>query len=79
VSLLEKFNAQGPKRAAVPKDLKEALQANARAWANFSRMAPSHRKRYLVWIAGARKPETRKRRIEEAVTLIQNNVKNLLK
>ncbi len=35
VSLLERFNAQGARAVEVPKDFEEALQANARAWANF--------------------------------------------
>jgi uncharacterized protein YdeI (YjbR/CyaY-like superfamily) len=79
VSLLEKFNAQGARGAEVPKDFAKALQANARAWENFQRMAPSHRKRYLLWITGAKKAETRRRRIAEAVLLVEKNVKNLLK
>jgi len=79
VSLLEKFNARGARGDEVPKDFGRALQANARAWSNFQRMAPSHRKRYLLWIAGAKKAETRRRRIAEAVLLVGQNVRNLLK
>jgi uncharacterized protein YdeI (YjbR/CyaY-like superfamily) len=79
VSLLERFNARGARAVEVPEDFEKALQANARAWANFQRMAPSHRKRYLLWIAGAKKAETRKRRISEAVVLVGKNVKNLLR
>ena len=79
VSLLERFNAQGARGAEVPKDFAEALRANALAWANFQRMAPSHRKRYLLWIAGAKTVATRERRIAEAVVLVGKNVKNLMK
>jgi uncharacterized protein YdeI (YjbR/CyaY-like superfamily) len=32
-----------------------------------------------MWLTSARTPETRERRIEEAVVLIARNVKNLLK
>jgi len=78
-SLLETFNAQGARGAEVPEDFARALQANAQAWANFQRMAPSHRKRYLLWIADAKKAETRERRIGEAVALVVKNVKNLMK
>jgi uncharacterized protein YdeI (YjbR/CyaY-like superfamily) len=76
VSLLEKFNKE---EMAVPKDLEDALRRNKKAQANFEHFAPSHRKRYLIWISGAKKPETRKKRIEEAVVLISKNVKDLLK
>jgi uncharacterized protein YdeI (YjbR/CyaY-like superfamily) len=76
VSLLEKVNAEG---APVPRDFLAALRKDRVAWSNFKRMAPSHRKRYLVWLAGAKRPETRKKRIAEAVLLVRQNVKNLLK
>lgn len=79
VSLLEKLNAQGNEGTMVPKDFEDALRANTQAWRSFRRMAPSHRKRYLMWIAGAKKPETRQRRIAEAVLLVRKNVKNLMK
>jgi uncharacterized protein YdeI (YjbR/CyaY-like superfamily) len=79
ISLLERFNAREAQGAEVPMDFAKALRANRQAWANFQRMAPSHRKRYFVWIAGAKKPETRQRRIAEAVLLVGKNVKNLLK
>ena len=76
VSMAEKVNAEGAK---VPRDFEDALKKNKRAWENFQRMAPSHRKRYLIWLAGAKRPETRKKRISEAVNLVAENVKNLLK
>jgi len=75
-SLLEQINAQGAK---VPQDFEDALKKDKNAWENFQKMAPSHRKRYLIWLAGAKKPETRKKRIGEAVELVAENVKNLLK
>jgi len=76
VSMLEKINAEG---AAIPPDFEGALKRNKRAWANFQRMGPSYRKRYLIWISGAKKPETRQNRIAEAVVLVARNVKALLK
>jgi len=76
ISLLEKFNRE---TTEVPKDLGNALKRNKMALANFERMAPSHRKRYLVWISGAKQAETRQKRIAEAVILISKNVKGLLK
>jgi len=76
ISLLEQLNA---KPTRVPKDLEAALKKNKLAWENFGRFGPSYRKRYLIWISDAKKPETRKRRIAEAVVLISRNVKDLLK
>jgi uncharacterized protein YdeI (YjbR/CyaY-like superfamily) len=76
ISLLEQYNA---KNVRVPKDFGDALRKNAMAWANFRRFGKSHRRRYLMWISAAKKPETRKKRIAEAVVLISQNEKNLLK
>jgi hypothetical protein len=52
----------------VPVDLNTALGA---ARARFDVLAPSHRKAFLVWIAGAKQVPTRKRRIAEAVRMIR--------
>ncbi len=76
ISDLERVTAAG---AQVPSDLEAALRKDPKAWSNFNRMAPSHRKRYLVWIAGAKRPQTRRKRVVEAVKLIGRNVRNLLK
>jgi uncharacterized protein YdeI (YjbR/CyaY-like superfamily) len=46
---------------------------------NFGRFGPSHRKRYLIWISGAKTPETRAKRIAEAVVLVSRNAKALLR
>jgi len=77
VSLLEKFNAE--KRAKAPKDLEDALRANKRAWNNFQGFAPSYRQRYVMWVSDSKRPETRSRRIADAVELISQNVKELTK
>lgn len=76
VSLLERFNAG---EVAAPFEFEKALKKNKRAWSNYQRMAPSYRRRYLLWISGAKKPATREKRIAEAVRLVADNVKDLLK
>lgn len=63
--------AKRPRKAAVkpeiavPDDLAAALTADARAF--FDSLAPSHRYEYLEWITGAKRAETRARRIAQAV------------
>lgn len=76
ISMLERINKAG---VTIPRDLEDALKGNQVAWKRFQGFSPSHRKRYLIWISGAKRPETRKKRIAEAVSLISRNVKNLLK
>ena len=76
ISLLEKFKTEP---VEIPEDLLEALKQNEVAWANFQHFTPSYRLRYLMWISAAKRPETRSKRIDEAVLLISRNVKALLK
>ena len=52
----------------VPRDLARALSA-AKAKAHYEEFAPSIRKSILGWIASAKRPETRARRIEETARL----------
>lgn len=71
-----------PKRPAsllVPEDFERARRLNAHPWANFQAFAPSYRARYLGWIEGAKRDETSKKRIDEAVQLIAQGVKSLTK
>jgi uncharacterized protein YdeI (YjbR/CyaY-like superfamily) len=51
----------------VPPDLAAALAADAGAAAGFAAFAPSVQKPLLLWLVTARRPETRRRRIEEIV------------
>jgi uncharacterized protein YdeI (YjbR/CyaY-like superfamily) len=59
----------------LPDDLREALAANETAKDNFEAFPPSSKKIILGWIASAKRPETRAKRIEEAVTLAAQNIK----
>lgn len=55
---------------AVPVDLAAALKRNARArksWENFSY---SNRKEYIEWLTGAKREETREKRLETALEWI---------
>ena len=51
----------------VPADLAAALRKSARARAGFDRLPPSHRREYVEWITGAKREETRARRVATAV------------
>ena len=63
----------------VPRFMKQALRANAKAWANFQNLAPSYRRHYVGWIMHAKQQETRERRLREAISLLEQNKKLGLK
>ncbi|SRR6266849_463593 len=53
-----------------PADFVKALNHNVQAKPAWEKFPPSHRKAYIDWIEEAKKPEIRKKRIEEAVQRI---------
>lgn len=53
----------------VPPDFQRALRSDPSASKNFHALTPGVRKRYLYWIASAKRPQTRAARIAKAVTL----------
>jgi uncharacterized protein YdeI (YjbR/CyaY-like superfamily) len=58
------------RQVQVPDDLRKAVDANRDAREAWERFPPSHRKRYVEWLAEAKKPETRRRRLAQAVEMI---------
>ena len=59
-----------PRLIQAPPDLERALAKNKSAAASWEKLAPSHKKEYVLWITEAKKEETRQRRIEKAVAKI---------
>jgi uncharacterized protein YdeI (YjbR/CyaY-like superfamily) len=46
---------------------------SSKAWENFNRLPPSHRRNYIGWISDAKREETRQRRIGEAIEKLEKN------
>jgi len=53
-----------------PRDLSAALAHNKQASAFFQNLAPTYRKQFIAWIATAKRPETRARRLKESLALL---------
>ena len=62
--------APRPVIPVLPAYIANALKAHSGAWRSFQQLAPSHRRHYVVWIHMAKRPETRERRIREAISLL---------
>jgi uncharacterized protein YdeI (YjbR/CyaY-like superfamily) len=63
----------------VPPELAKALARNKKAKESFDKLAPSYRRHYIAWIAVAKKPETKRQRIEESIALLEKGEKLGLK
>ncbi|HEX4959644.1 MAG TPA: YdeI/OmpD-associated family protein [Thermoanaerobaculia bacterium] len=73
-----------PRRTAdegdeIPDYIQRRLQTNATAWRFFQSLAPSYRRLYVKWIDTAKREETRRKRLEEAIGLLEEGKKLGLK
>jgi len=59
----------------MPPDLEQALAANEKAQKNFTAFPRSVKRGILEWIASAKKPETRAKRVEETARLAAENIR----
>jgi uncharacterized protein YdeI (YjbR/CyaY-like superfamily) len=55
---------------ALPGYIEQALRRNTRAWKHFEQLAPSYRRAYIAWIDSAKREETKRKRMREAVGLL---------
>lgn len=55
----------------LPDEVRSALRRDAKAWRAFDALAPSQQRNYVLWIAMAKKAETRARRLSEAIALLR--------
>jgi uncharacterized protein YdeI (YjbR/CyaY-like superfamily) len=62
--------APKPKIPELPAYVRTAFKADPLAWSFFQALSPRNRRDFVVWIHTARRPETRERRIREAIALL---------
>lgn len=67
----EPGNKPSRKALVVPEELLQVLQKEQEVMTRWEKMPPSHKREYVEWITDARKEETRKRRIAQALELIR--------
>lgn len=60
----------------LPEDLKKLLTKNTKAKTFFDSLSYTNRKEYAGWISGAKKTETRKRRLKETIAKLLKGMKN---
>jgi len=60
---------------SVPEFITQELSKHEPALQNFNKLAPSHKKHYVLWITQAKRPETVQKRIQEAISLLVKDKK----
>jgi len=56
-------------------ETEKGSKSSTKAWRNFNQLAPGYRKQYVAWLQTAKKPETRERRLQEAIKMLEENQK----
>ena len=59
----------------IPAEIKQAVEANQRAWENFQRLTPSYQRQYISWVLSAKRVETQQKRLAEVITLLEQGKK----
>jgi uncharacterized protein YdeI (YjbR/CyaY-like superfamily) len=67
---IERPAKKAPKTVRVPAELAAALKKNKAASRVFENFSPSCRREYAAWIAEAKRPETKEKRVSQAVEWI---------
>ncbi len=72
-------DAPRPSVSAPPSYIEETLKTVPAAWQNFAQLAPSYQRADIGWIDSAKREETKKRRLREALDLLASGKKLGLK
>lgn len=71
----EFVEARASQELPIPGEMEVALKKDREVWKNFTNLAPGYRRQYVGWLTAAKKPETRQRRLHEAIRLLKENKK----
>lgn len=60
-----------PRQVELPPDLQQALEENSTVYDNFNQLSYTHQKEYVNWIIDAKRHETRQRRIQQMIAMLE--------
>jgi len=69
------LKARSATEISLTPEIEAALKLKPTAWKNFNNLAPGYRKQYTGWLISAKRPETRQKRLDEAICLLEQNKK----
>jgi uncharacterized protein YdeI (YjbR/CyaY-like superfamily) len=64
-----------PKNIKLAPEYEELIKEHKIAWKNFNNLSPGHKRQYIMWISSAKKEETKRKRTNEAIKLLEANKK----
>jgi len=72
---LELQQALSAKELPLAAETEKGLKTSEKAWNNFNQLSAGYRKQYVGWIQSAKRPKTRKKRLQDAISLLEANKK----
>ena len=66
------------KEFPVPEELEKALAANSKARKTWDSFTPSQRKQYLYWLIDAKREETKSRRIQKLIKMLEAGRRDMM-
>lgn len=69
------LQAKQASQVSLAPEFERVLKSNLKAWRNFNKLAPSYRRNYLAWLQSAKKPETREKRLNELIRVLEQDKK----
>jgi hypothetical protein len=66
------------REVTMPVDMQQALHKDKKAMECYAALAYSHRKRHIEWVEGAKKAETRARRVERLIRELKETGKKIV-
>jgi uncharacterized protein YdeI (YjbR/CyaY-like superfamily) len=72
---LELQKVLSAKEIPLTAETEQGLKTSLKAWNNFNQLSAGYRKQYVMWLQSAKKADTRKTRLEEAIRLLEKNQK----
>ncbi|KYK36224.1 MAG: hypothetical protein AYK19_09065 [Theionarchaea archaeon DG-70-1] len=73
--VLNEKEEKSKKEVTLPPEIEKVLAANEKVWENFTNLAPGYKQQYIGWVMGAKREETRKRRLKELMKVLEKNEK----
>jgi uncharacterized protein YdeI (YjbR/CyaY-like superfamily) len=72
-------DAPRPSPSRLPQYIEQALRSRPAAWSYFESLAPSYRRMYIAWVDSAKRQDTKSRRLQEVIGLLEAGKKLGLK
>ena len=70
---VEALEAQRACAETLTAETENQLKTHRQAWDNFNQLSPGYRRQYVMWLQTAKRPETKQKRLKQAIVRLAQN------